>query len=181
MKVEHVAPDDLNPAGYNPRTMSDEARARLCSGIEHFGLVDPIIARREDRLVIGGHQRLTVAKELGLEAVPVVFLDGLSDDDAKALNIALNNAKAQGEFDTEMLNELLTELRDSDLDAALTAFSLDEIDELLETPSVPGDDTGDPPDGADVEFTVKVTLESAYKRDELLKRLRAEGYQASAS
>ena len=59
LTIEQVNPAALNPAAYNPRKMSDSARAALRRGIEAFGLVDPIIARRSDNLVIGGHQRLT--------------------------------------------------------------------------------------------------------------------------
>ncbi len=84
LAIEHIAPSKLKPADYNPRTMSDKARNALKRGIEAFGLVDPIIARRKDKLVAGGHQRLHAAKELGLATVPVVFLDDLTDQKAAA-------------------------------------------------------------------------------------------------
>jgi len=64
--IEYVAADRLNPAPYNPRRISPDAKARLRRLIEAHGLVDPLIARREDALLIGGHQRLSVARELGL-------------------------------------------------------------------------------------------------------------------
>lgn len=67
--IEHVSPDTLTPAGYNPRTMSPEARKRLARSIREFGFVDPVIARRSDGLVIGGHQRLVAAQEVGLAFV----------------------------------------------------------------------------------------------------------------
>ena len=76
---------------------------------EEFGLVDPIIARREDRTVIGGHQRLLAARRLGLDTVPVVFVD-LSREQARLLNLALN--RISGDWDQELLARLLADLQD---------------------------------------------------------------------
>ena len=105
IEVQYVNPDTLNPAPYNPRTMSDDALSRLAKLLDSHGIVDPIIARRSDNLVIGGHQRLkaNAMREKPDVEVPVVFLDGISDEQAKALNIALNNPKAQGEYDWPVL------------------------------------------------------------------------------
>ena len=73
------------------------ARSRRPSGvsgmtrsIREFGLVDPIIARREGRAVIGGHQRLLAARRLGLIEVPVIFLDLSLLIRPRLLNLALN-------------------------------------------------------------------------------------------
>lgn len=131
LRIEHVAPGTLVPAPYNPRTMTDDARARLRRGIERFGLVDPIVARRSDRLVIGGHQRLHVAKELGLERVPVVFLDDLADDEAAALNVLLNNPAAQGAWDMARLSDVLSELDANGFDATLTGFDDAALADIL--------------------------------------------------
>jgi DNA modification methylase len=102
---------------------------KLRRSIETFGLVDPLIVRRADHTVIGGHQRLEAAKALGLKTVPVVYVD-LSQQEAKALNIALN--KIQGEWDPAKLGDLLEELRDlPDMDETLTGFDGREMDQLL--------------------------------------------------
>ena len=134
MKVELVDPSKLTPAPYNPRRASDDALARLAKLLDVHGFVDPIIARREDGLIIGGHQRLK-ANSLRKEPdkrVPVVFLDGLSDAKAKALNIALNNPAAQGEYDFPKLADLLQDIDTGEFDVPeFTAFSADEIGRLL--------------------------------------------------
>src|SRR4051812_30599932 len=96
LRLAYVAPQSLVRAPYNPRTMTDEARAALKRGIEAFGLVDPLIAREEDGLLLGGHQRLQAAEELGLAEVPVAYVTGVSDQQAAALNVLLNNPSAQG-------------------------------------------------------------------------------------
>lgn len=148
LAIEHVAPTLLRPAPYNPRAMDEESRKRLERGIKEFGLVDPIIARRSDGMVIGGHQRLISAKTLGLESVPVVYLDGIDDDRAAALNVLLNNPGAQGEWDMPKLTDLLSELDAHGFDATLTGFDLKELENLLAPPGglVDGADVDDVPD-----------------------------------
>ena len=65
IQVEHVPIDDLRPDPANPRRIDDQELEALTRSIREFGLVDPIIARREDKTVIGGHQRLLAARRLG--------------------------------------------------------------------------------------------------------------------
>jgi DNA modification methylase len=113
----------LDPA--NPRRISDQEMESLTRSIREFGLVDPIIARREDKSVIGGHQRLLAARRLGLKQVPVVFVD-LSQQQATLLNLALN--RISGSWDQELLARLLTELKDiPEVDLSLSGFSEEEL------------------------------------------------------
>lgn len=133
LQIDHIDPATLLPAPYNPRSISDEAFRRLKRGIEHFGLVDPIIARRADRLVVGGHQRLRAALELGLGLVPVVLLDDLDDTQAAALNVLLNNPTTQGAWDMGRLSTLLNEINLPTFDLALTGFSTQELSSFLRT------------------------------------------------
>ena len=131
-----MSPDELNPAVYNPRTITDDALGRLAVLLDEHGFVDPIIARREDGLVIGGHQRLKAnAKRKKPDTeVPVVYLDNISDDRAKALNVSLNNTQAMGEYDTKMLADLLIEIDANNVDVVTaTGFNTDEIDLLMES------------------------------------------------
>ena len=130
--------------------MGQDQRERLRRGIAQFGLVDPIIVRRSDRLVIGGHQRLSVAIELGFGTVPVVYLDGLNDAAAAALNILLNNPQAQGEWDFPRLTDILSELDANGFDATLTGFDTSDLTRLLAPVSgildgVDLDDAPEPP------------------------------------
>ena len=131
LTIRQVAPAALTPAPYNPRSMTADARARLERGVREFGFVDPIIARREDGLVIGGHQRLAAAQAIGLATVPVVYLDGISDGRAKALNVLLNNPAAQGEWEMARLADIMRELEEGDFDATLTGFDGDALSGLL--------------------------------------------------
>ncbi|MEX0800895.1 MAG: site-specific DNA-methyltransferase [Dehalococcoidia bacterium] len=131
IEIEHVPIADLRPDPFNPRRISDAELEALTRSVREFGFVQPIIARREDGTVIGGHQRLVAARRLGLKAVPVVYLD-LSPEQAKLLNVALN--KISGEWDQELLARLLAELDEApDVDVTLTGFGEDEVAKLLRT------------------------------------------------
>jgi len=127
--VEHVLISRLRPWPENPRLMPEGEMQKLRRSIQAFGFVEPLVVRRSDQLVIGGHQRLEAAKGLGLTRVPVVYVE-ISDDEAKALNLALN--KIQGSGDLPKLGALLDQLQVlPDFDLSLTGFDLPEVDGLL--------------------------------------------------
>lgn len=126
MNIDTIKINELELAAYNPRRMTPEMLARLKKGIDTFGFVQPVVVNRRNSRIVGGHQRVTAARELGMVEVPVTWVD-LDDDHEKALNLALN--KIDGEWDGDMLKALLADL--DDFDADLTGFGKDEIDELL--------------------------------------------------
>jgi ParB-like chromosome segregation protein Spo0J len=104
LAVEEVAIDQLRPDPANPRRIGDAELDALERSMRHFGFVQPVLARRADGVVIGGHQRLTAARRLGQATVPVIWLD-LSADDARLLGLALN--KINGSWDEQLLARLL--------------------------------------------------------------------------
>ena len=129
LEITQISIGDLRPDPANPRRISDEELEALTRSIREFGLIDPIIARREDQVVIGGHQRLLAARKLGLKQAPVILLD-LSEEQAHVLNLALN--RISGTWDQELLARLLGELKDvPDVDLTLTGFSEDELHKHL--------------------------------------------------
>lgn len=90
MKIETKKLSELKPADYNPRSISAESIAGLKASIQEFGCVEPIIVNTNTGNVVGGHQRLEVLKQQGVEETDVVIVD-LSPEKEKALNVALNN------------------------------------------------------------------------------------------
>ena len=131
LEITNLPIRDLRPDPANPRRISDEELESLTRSIREFGLIDPIIARREDKVVIGGHQRLLAARKIGLKQVPVVLVD-LPEEQAHLLNLALN--KISGTWDQELLARLLGELKDlPDVDITLTGFSEDELQKHLKS------------------------------------------------
>jgi ParB/RepB/Spo0J family partition protein len=96
LQVVEVAIDDLRPDAANPRKISDAELEALTRSLHEFGFVQPVLARRDDRTIVGGHQRLLAARRLGYKTVPVVFLD-LTLEQARLLNLSLN--KISGKWD----------------------------------------------------------------------------------
>jgi len=129
LNIEHVPLSTLRPSPYNPRVMPPDEMRNLQRSLQQWGFVEPLVVRRADMTVIGGHQRLEAAKLLGLAKVPVVYVE-VDENEAKALNIALN--KIHGDWDLPKLGELLEELRElPSLDETLTGFDAKEMDQLL--------------------------------------------------
>lgn len=117
----------LNPAPYNPRRWSEDAIAQLTDSIKSFGLVDPILVNSSpDRknVVIGGHFRLKVAKDLGIKEVPVVYIDIPDIEREKELNVRLN--KNLGDWDYELLAEFDETL------LSTIGFDSEEIDAIFD-------------------------------------------------
>src|SRR5438105_4253456 len=108
MQIEHVDIDDLRPDPANPRRISDAELESLTRSMREWGFVQPVLVRKEDHVVIGGHQRLLAARRLGIKTVPVIFVD-MSQDQARLLNVALN--RISGEWDEELLARLLADLQ----------------------------------------------------------------------
>ncbi len=129
LTVEDVAIDLLRPDPANPRRISDDELDALERSLRQFGFVQPVLARRHDGIVIGGHQRLVAARRLGLTSVPVIYLD-LTPEHARLLGLALN--KISGSWDDALLARLLADLQATpDLDLSLSGFGEDEVKELL--------------------------------------------------
>ena len=130
MEIKELSLKELKPAAYNPRKKlkkGDKEYEKIKQSLLKFGYVDPIIVN-EDLTVIGGHQRLTVLKDLDYETAKCVIVD-LPKEDEKALNIALN--KITGQWDDALLADLLLDLQESDFNLDLTGFEPPEIDDIL--------------------------------------------------
>lgn len=130
MEIKELPLKELKPAAYNPRKKlkkGDKEYEKIKQSLLKFGYVDPIIVN-EDLTVIGGHQRLTVLKDLDYETAKCVIVK-LSKEDEKALNIALN--KITGQWDDALLAYLLLDLQESDFNLDLTGFEPPEIDDIL--------------------------------------------------
>lgn len=132
MRIEHVPIATLKPAEYNPRKWDKEAENQLKESIKRFGIVDPLLvnsAPKRKGIVIGGHFRLTVLKDMGFTEVPVVYINIPDLEKEKELNIRLN--KNTGEFDWE----LLAKFDESFLsDIGFSTLDLDNIFPTEETP-----------------------------------------------
>lgn len=127
LKIVNKKITELNPAPYNPRKWSTDATEQLAESIQKYGLVDPILCNQatgRENIVIGGHFRLKVAKDLGFKEVPVCYVNIPELEKEKELNLRLN--KNLGEWDYSLLKEfdesLLTDI----------GFDSEEIDDIFD-------------------------------------------------
>ena len=130
MDLRKIKIADLVPASYNPRKAlkpGDKEYEKIKRSIQEFGYCEPIIVNR-DMTVIGGHQRVTVLRDLGYSEIDCIVID-IDKTKERALNIALN--KITGEWNKELLADLIAELQDSDFDVTFTGFDPPEIEQLM--------------------------------------------------
>ena len=131
MQIEKKKVIDLVPADYNPRKdlkLGDKEYEKLKRSIDEFGYVDPLIWNKRTSRLVGGHQRLKVLKDMGIDEVDVVVVD-MDEEKEKALNVALN--KISGDWDKDKLMLLITDLQGEDFDVSLTGFDPEELDDLF--------------------------------------------------
>ena len=131
MLIEKMKTENLLPADYNPRKdlkPGDEEYEKLKRSIEQFGYVEPVIWNRITGRVVGGHQRLKVLIDMGVNEVDCVVVE-MDENKEKALNVALN--KISGEWDKDKLALLISDLQAEDFDVSLTGFDAAEIDDLF--------------------------------------------------
>ena len=161
MKITLIEINNLNPAEYNPRQISNKQYEDLKASMEKFGCVDPIIINiNPERLnvVVGGHQRLRILRELGAEKVPTVSVN-LSEEDERELNVRLN--KNTGQWDMDLLSEFdIVDLKEWGFKDIELGFNIDKIEE-------------------DKPITITVKEKDAIIANELYEDLKAKGYNVN--
>lgn len=154
-QLEYWPVSDLVEYARNPRK-NDHAVDKVAAAIREFGFRVPVLAK-SDKTIVDGHLRLKAAKKLGLEAVPVMLCDDMTDAQIKAFRISVNRVAEFADWDDELLRIELDELGELGFDLELTGFSLDEIEELQVDPEP---EEGLTDEGAVPEVTeVPVTVE----------------------
>jgi len=123
----YLPPSDLNPWEGNPR-VNDHVVDKVALSIERFNFGAPILARKDDMMVIAGHTRLKAALKLGLERVPVRLLD-LTIPEAKALALADNKLSELASW-SDSVDEVLRSIED-EVDISALGWSQKELDEII--------------------------------------------------
>ena len=129
-EMQLISIDKLVPYVNNARTHSAEQILKLRSSLREFGFVNPIIIDREFN-VIAGHGRLMAAKEEGIEEVPCVFVDYLTDAQKKAYILADNRMAMDAGWDDELLKIEIEELQNLGYDLEYTGFDEKELADLF--------------------------------------------------
>jgi 16S rRNA G966 N2-methylase RsmD len=127
-QLESWPTDSLIEYARNARK-NDHAVDRVAAAIREFGFRVPILAK-SDKTIVDGHLRLKAAKKLGLEEVPVLLCDDMTDIQVRAFRLSVNKVSEFADWDDEMLRVELDALGVDGFDLELTGFSLDEIANL---------------------------------------------------
>ena len=130
LQVQYIDPQELKPFADNPRHHSERNIQDIQRSIKKFGFTNPILVRQEDNMVVAGHGRLESAQELGLEEVPVIYLD-FSENDAKLYAITDNRTAETSEWDLVALDELVQSLEMDEDELPDTGFYAEELEEIL--------------------------------------------------
>lgn len=129
-KIEWQSVEKLIPYAKNARTHSDEQVAQIAGSIKEFGFNNPVLVDK-DNSIIAGHGRVMAARKLGMDKVPVVILDHLTESQRKAYILADNRIALNASWDSKMLSSELEELEELGIDLSLLGFDDKEISKLL--------------------------------------------------
>lgn len=128
-EVQYCSPEELIPYEKNPRdnrlAIDDVVRS-----IEEYGFTNPILVN-EEKVILAGHTRREAAILAGMERVPYIVVDGLTEAQQRAYRLADNKLSELALWDEELLKEELEDLLDADYDLSLTGFSDVDLTDLL--------------------------------------------------
>ena len=128
-EIQYCNPEELIPYEKNPR----DNRAALDAielSIEEYGFTNPILVN-EEKVILAGHTRREAAILAGLERVPYIVIDGLTEAQQRAYRLADNKLSELALWDEDLLKEELEDLLDDDYDLSLTGFSDVDLMDLL--------------------------------------------------
>lgn len=155
LSIHYLPVGQLEPYAGNPRTHSSAQVRVIAASIRSFGFINPVLVDSKDRLV-AGHGRLLAAKALGLETVPCIRIEHLTEAEKRAYMLADNKLAENAGWDPQLLRvelEFLSRV-DVDVDVELTGFSMPEIDHLLQIgDEAPPEEPPPPPPEPDQAIT----------------------------
>lgn len=128
-EVQYCSPEELIPYEKNPRdnrlAINDVVRS-----IEEYGFTNPILVN-EEKVILAGHTRREAAILAGMEKVPYIVVDGLTEAQQRAYRLADNKLSELALWDEDLLKEELEDLLDADYDLSLTGFSDVDLTDIL--------------------------------------------------
>ena len=126
LKIKYLNTDDLIPYTNNSRTHSDAQIEQIAASIQEFGFTNPILID-EFGGIIAGHGRVSAAKTLSIEKLPIILLKNLTEEQKKAYVIADNKIALNSAWDEENLKKEILSLKISDFDVDSIGFSESEL------------------------------------------------------
>ena len=129
LKIEYLTLDKLKPYEKNARKHKEVDLSTIKASITEFGMSDPIGVWGKDNIIVEGHGRYLACKELGIEEVPVIHLDHLSDEQRRAYALAHNKTAEMSEWDFDLLGDEAESIFNIDLSDFGFDLSEDEEEE----------------------------------------------------
>ena len=123
--VQEVDVGLLKPYENNAKIHGDDQVEKICRSIQEFGFISPCLIDN-DYNVIAGHGRIMAAKKIGMEKVPCLFVEGLTDEQRRAYILADNRLTELGEWDMDLVHFELGELQLGGFDVSITGFEVGE-------------------------------------------------------
>ena len=115
MEIIEMQLSELTPYKFNAKKHPKEQVKQIKKSIQEFGFNDPIAVWGEKNIIVEGHGRYLAANELGMENVPVIRLDNLTDEERKAYTLAHNKLTMNSDFDLEMLEVEMSSIQSLDM------------------------------------------------------------------
>lgn len=128
-EVQYCSPEELIPYEKNPRD-NRLAIEDVVRSIEEYGFTNPILVN-EEKVILAGHTRREAAILAGMERIPYIVVDGLTEAQQRAYRLADNKLSELALWDEDLLKEELEDLLDADYDLSLTGFSDVDLTDLL--------------------------------------------------
>ena len=129
MNIIQTQIDDLKPYAHNPKTHPAEQVEKIARSITEFGFLVPVLIDA-DNSIIAGHGRLLAARKLGIDKIPTIRVDHLTEAQIRAYRIA-DNRLTESPWDMELLGSEMATLQDMDFDIDLTGFDDIELGEMF--------------------------------------------------
>ena len=170
-KVQRRPIEGLVPFARNARTHSEEQVAQVAASIREWGWTIPVLVD-EAGTVIAGHCRLLAARQLGIEAVPVMVAKGWSEQQKAAYVLADNQLTLRGDWNFEALRGELRGLHEWGFDTGLTGFTESDFGAIAEG-RLPGLEDGERGEFQQITFTLHD--EQAEVVGEALRLAKARG------
>lgn len=169
IQIVYKRVDKLRAYENNPRN-NDNAVAAVAASINEFGFKVPIVIDAAG-VIIAGHTRVRAAEQLGLQVVPCIVADDLSDAQIKAFRLADNKVGELAGWDFAKLDAEMAQLQELGFDMAAFGFETDDSD------ADPQKEREDLSDKVNAVYEVIVECNDEFEQEEIFTRLCGEGLQ----
>jgi ParB-like chromosome segregation protein Spo0J len=175
-QIINVAVSELKELGRNARLHSADQLKQITESIKRFGFLSPVVID-SDNVVVAGNGRLIAAKGLGIDNVPAIRAQGLSQEELRAYALVDNRLSETSSWDIDMLNIELDDLIVNGMELDCMGFSDDEISKLVSGPSDFVPDFGSDSDSQPKKAKLVVEFATLEDMDALLSELKSRGFK----